>query len=86
MKGGGGLGGSLGVIVVDLIHIHLIQAHGTTAMQNVLELIVIDAHAASGLFQRQTFADDQAHGRPIQCSLAAFVVAHDCRSGLEERI
>jgi hypothetical protein len=73
-------------IVIDLMLIDLIQAHGTTAMQNVLELIVVDAHAASGLLKGQTFADDQAHGRPIQCSLASFVVAHDCRSGVEERI
>jgi hypothetical protein len=63
-----------------------IQANGPTTMQNVLELIVIYAHAARGLAGGQAFADDQAHGGPIQGSLAAFVVAHVCRSVQVKRI
>ena len=65
-----GQGGDL-VYVLDPI-----QAHRAAAMQNVFEFVVVDAHAARGEIERQAFAYDQAHGRPIQCALAAFVVTH----------
>ena len=62
-----------------LIIVDPIQAHGAPTMQNVLELIVIDAHATRGLFEWQAFANDQAHGRPIKRGLGVDVllVMHD---------
>jgi len=54
----------------------LIQAHRTTALQNVAQLFAIDAHALCSDFERQALTNDQADRRPIQCSFAAFVVTH----------
>src|SRR5687767_61274 len=62
------------------MRIKLIQVDGATPMQDVFELIVVDAHAPCGLLEWQAFAYDQAHRSPIQCPLGSLVVAHSCRS------